>query len=138
MADRFFDKVADVGSEEEEEDDDIDEETGEVKQRAKRSGNLDDSSEEEDDDDDEEALRKVRTTHVEDAPGSNRLDRQVKASSLTKTKMKTTRPKLHVKQRRRRSDGVSAKKTKASMKRISNSSASAYHSPKSRNPSSSG
>jgi hypothetical protein len=61
MAERFFDQVADVGSDEE--DEELDEETGEVSSRQKRKGangaNLDDSSDEEDEDDDEEALRKV-------------------------------------------------------------------------------
>ncbi|KIW08794.1 uncharacterized protein PV09_00728 [Verruconis gallopava] len=67
MADRFFDRVADVGSEEE--DEEIDEETGEVIPRAVKNGTngvLDDSSEEEDEDDDEEALRKAGEGFIAD------------------------------------------------------------------------
>jgi transcription elongation factor SPT6 len=62
MADRFFDRVADVGSEEEDEED-FDEETGRVRSRSKANGangGLDDSSEEEDEDD-EEKIRAVST-----------------------------------------------------------------------------
>ena len=61
MAERFFDRVADVGDEEE--DEELDEETGEVRSRSRKNGvngGMEDSSEEEDEDDDEEALRKVR------------------------------------------------------------------------------
>ena len=50
MAEQFFDRTAQVGSDEEEED--FDEETGEVRQSGKSKSNgvdLDDSSEEEDD-----------------------------------------------------------------------------------------
>jgi transcription elongation factor SPT6 len=62
MADRFFDQVADVGSDED--DEELDEEAGDRVSRLRKArvnGDLDDdSSDEEDDDDDEEALKKVR------------------------------------------------------------------------------
>ncbi|EME46706.1 hypothetical protein DOTSEDRAFT_70645 [Dothistroma septosporum NZE10] len=68
MADQFFDRSAQVGSDEEEEEV-YDEETGEVrtlgKSKSKSNGDLDDSSEEEDDDD-EEAMEAVREGFIVD------------------------------------------------------------------------